>query len=133
MKNREKFEKEILEIACSGQSLAVHKNTGVLHGCGALNCNQCLFSCRFGEDCSHNCQKWCEAEYGEPYIDWNKVSVDTPVLVRNTEDCLWSKKYFAKYENGIVYTWMDGRTSWSAMYPNDIAAWKYAKLTETKK
>lgn len=67
--------------------------------------------------------------YKEPEIDWYKVSVDTPILVRNLENDDWLKRYFAKYENGIVYTWKDGCTSWSTLNNNTIS-WKYAKLAE---
>ena len=40
----------------------------------------------------------------EPYkeeheIDWYKVAVDTPILVRDSEDEEWQRRYFAKYEN----------------------------------
>lgn len=63
----------------------------------------------------------------EPEIDWSKVSVDTPILVRDYEDEAWSKKYFAKYKNGTVYAWAGGCTSWSKLN-NDIISWKYAKL-----
>ena len=65
--------------------------------------------------------------YEEHEIDWCKVSVDTPILVRDYEDEAWSKKYFAKYKNGIVYTWAGGCTSWSKLN-NDIVCWKFAKL-----
>ena len=33
-------------------------------------------------------------------IDWSKVEVDTPILVKNYEDEPWIKRYFAKYEDG---------------------------------
>lgn len=70
----------------------------------------------------------------EPYkeeheIDWYKVSVDTPILVRDSEDEEWQRRYFAKYENGLIYAWIYGYTSWTI--PNDsTAAWTYAKLAE---
>ena len=35
----------------------------------------------------------------EPEIDWYKVAVDTPILVRDSEDEEWQRRYFAKYEN----------------------------------
>lgn len=67
----------------------------------------------------------------EHEIDWSRVSVDTPILVRDYEDEPWYKKYFAKYENGIVYTWKDGCTSWSTLNNNTIS-WKFAKLAEER-
>ena len=67
----------------------------------------------------------------EHEIDWYKVAVDTPILVRDSESkAAWRHRYFAKYVHGVVYTWMLGRTSWSADNDDDIIAWKFAKLAE---
>lgn len=75
-------------------------------------------------------KKWANSEYIEPPIDWSKVAVDTPILVRNSEEEVWEKRHFAKYENGIVYAWAAGGTSWSAVSSN-MTDWKMAKLTES--
>ena len=72
---------------------------------------------------------WLLEDYGEPEVDWSKVEVDTPILVRAYEDEDWLKRYFAKYENGTVYAWSCGCTSWSETVMND---WKYAKLAESE-
>ena len=66
----------------------------------------------------------------EPEIDWSKVKVDTPILVKEYEEQDWVKRYFAKYEDGTVYAWNDGSTSWSACRMYD---YKYAKLAEDEK
>lgn len=66
----------------------------------------------------------------EPEIDWNKVEVDTPVLVKDKENEEWKKRHFAKYEFGCVYVWNNGSTSWSACRMYD---YKYAKLPEDEK
>ena len=66
----------------------------------------------------------------EPEIDWYKVAVDTPILVRDSENEVWRKRHFAKYENGNVYTWGNGCTSWSDNNDDDIFAWNIAKLAE---
>ena len=67
----------------------------------------------------------------EPEIDWDKVAVDTPILVRDYEsEATWRHRYFAKHVNGVVYAWMLGRTSWSADNDDDIFAWNIAKLAE---
>ena len=66
-------------------------------------------------------------EYKEPQVDWSKVEVDTPILVRQREDSKWYKRYFAKYENGKIYAWENGRTSWNL---DNMAYWQYAKLAE---
>ena len=70
---------------------------------------------------------WLMEEYEEPEVDWSKVEVDTPILVKNSEDEEWRKRHFAKYKNGNVYAWSDGLTSWTAY---DKMVWKYAKLAE---
>lgn len=63
----------------------------------------------------------------EPEIDWYKVSVDTPILVRDYEDQTWYKRHFAKYKNGKVYAWCDCGTSWTE---TRMSAWNIAKLAE---
>ena len=70
-------------------------------------------------------------EYKEPETDWSKVAVDTPILVRNSKNETWYKRYFAKYEDGKVYAWNDGKTSWSST--GDNISWSYAKLAEEKR
>ena len=66
-------------------------------------------------------------EYEEPKIDWSKVKVDTPILVRQGKNGEWLERHFAKYENGDVYAWVDGQTSWTGA---DKIKWKHAKLAE---
>ena len=72
---------------------------------------------------------WLVEEYEEPETDWNKVEVDTPILVRADEEEAWDRRYFAKYENGHVYAWVGGCTSWTE---ENASAWKYAKLAESE-
>ena len=63
----------------------------------------------------------------EDKIDWDEVEVDTKVLVRDRPYNEWLKRYFAKYENGKVYVFNDGRTSWSC---GGITHWEETKLWE---
>mgnify|MGYP000864178588 FL=1 len=60
-------------------------------------------------------------------VDWSKVAVDTPILVRNN-GCVWTKRYFAEYKNGKVRTYHNGATSWSS--DGRMGSWDYAKLAE---
>ena len=61
-------------------------------------------------------------------VDWSKVSVDTKILV--SEDGKdWVRRYFAKYENGRVYAFYDGATSFTGSNES-LLGWKYAKLYE---
>lgn len=63
-------------------------------------------------------------------VDWSKVKVDTPIFVRDSEDDVWKCRYFAKYDCGRVYTWADGRTSWSNKIADIPISWKYVQLAE---
>lgn len=63
----------------------------------------------------------------EHEIDWYKVAVDTPILVKAYEDEKWYKRHFAKYEDGKVYAWSDAHTSWTGV---SMTTWKFAKLAE---
>lgn len=45
--------------------------------------------------------------------DWSEVATDTPVYVKLNRNDTWDKYHFAKYENGKVYCWSLGTTSWS--------------------
>lgn len=59
-------------------------------------------------------------------VDWPKVEVDTPILVRD-QGGTWYKRHFARYENGKVRAWDDGATSFTGVYTKE---WDYAKIAE---
>lgn len=63
-------------------------------------------------------------------VDWSKVEVDTPILVKDDCDDKWEKAYFAKYEDEMIYAWDNGRTSFSARNKEDTFIWDRAKLVE---
>lgn len=63
-------------------------------------------------------------------IDWSKVPVDTPILVKDDCDDKWEKAYFAKYEDEMIYAWNNGRTSFSARNKDDAFIWDRAKLAK---
>ena len=95
-----------------------------------LKQNGCGMDC---EQCNMIQMIWLMKEYEEPKVDWSKVKVDTPVLVRDGENNEWQRSYFAKYENGFVYTWIAGATSWTAVgyeKSGNVHRWNYAKLAE---
>ena len=50
-------------------------------------------------------------------------------MVKNSEYEEWLKRHFAKYENGKVYAWQVGCTSWTE---NIMTDWDYAKLAESE-
>ena len=63
MKNKEKFEKELVEIACSGKFVAVNKETGVPAKCGIMSCRDCLFCIDDTCENESRTRDWAEAEY----------------------------------------------------------------------
>ena len=73
---------------------------------------------------------WLLEEYEEPEVDWSKIKIDTPILVRDFEDAKWAKRHFAKYEDGKVYAWSNGVTSWTT--EGHGVMWNYAKLAESE-
>ena len=98
MLNKEKYAKEIIEIACNGGNIAVVN--GKLENCRKTQCNECNFNGGTIRDCEIKTRKWANSEYVEPIepqVDWSRVPVDTPILVRHSESCGWDRRYFAKY------------------------------------
>lgn len=129
MLNKEKYTKEILEIACNGSALAVTNNKPA--SCKEIPCADCLF--RLDKNCEKSFTAWANSEYVKPPVDWSKVPVDTPILVTaNLDTDIWHKRYFAKYEHNEVHVWNGGATSWSARGNNCVTAWNFAKLAESE-
>ena len=121
MKNYEKYAEEIREY--KGENFCadfVKPHILKSRGCTNTSCDQCKMLQTI----------WLMEEYEEPEVDWSKVEVDTPILVKDYEDIEWAKKYFAKYEDGKIYAWDSGRTSWTAYNNSSVTEWKYAKLAE---
>lgn len=126
MLNIEKFYDELRELKV--MPLCFSLIDGRLEACTG-QCACCQFD-KGEPDCAENCKEWLFSKYEEPKIDWSKVKVDTPILVKDILKSEWIKRYFAKYENGRVYVWKEGKTSWSAVNEHDVNSWKYAKLAE---
>ena len=91
------------------------------------------------EDCDVDCTRcrmlqvlWLLENYEEPKepeVDWSKVEVDTPILVRDGEDEEWIKQHFAECDGKVVCAWRAGKTSWTE---DCVMGWKFAKLAETE-
>ena len=131
MTNKEKYGDKLIELAVNRGAFGLKNGEPAL--CGKIKCEDCDFcepdSC--GRS-TYNFREWLNSEYVEPPVDWSKVAVDTPILVRDSEKESWRKRHFAKYENGIVFSWGNGLTHWSAYSSSDISAWKMAKMTESE-
>lgn len=79
MKNREKFAKELVEVALNDDILAVNKNTGMVVTCSFTDCGDCLFK----GDCNSAARNaWAESEWGtitaeRLYKEFNKLCLNT--------------------------------------------------------
>ena len=105
MKNREKFAKEILDIACNGATIAVTQENKVVC-CGDINCSQCLFGKK--DNYVYYCDdekrmQWSESEY-----------VEKPTITsreKNFLDLLLPKwKYIARDNNNELYIYNEKPT-----------------------
>lgn len=105
--------------------IAVNKQ-GQPKCCITQSCTDCIFN---GHCAVEAKKQWLKQEHVEQ-VDWSKVKVDTPILVRNYESGDWTKRYFAKFVDGKVYAWIGGATSWSADGELDVTSWNCAKLAE---
>lgn len=132
MTNKEKYGDKIIDLATAGIGVFTLKN-GEPELCGKIKCEDCDFhksnSCKTSK---YTFLEWLNSEYVEPPIDWSKVPVDTPIWVRDSEEEMWRKRHFAKFKNGIVYTWSGGLTHWTVNSSSDTNDWKMAKLAESE-
>lgn len=64
--------------------------------------------------------------------DWSAVKVDTKIYVKDRTNDAWVRRHFAYYENGEVYVWCNGKTSWSACGDNFLGttSYKFAEVVE---
>ena len=63
MKNKEKYSKKIVELACDGDGIAVDKHSGIVDSCLCIPCSNCLFNDK--KDCDNGRREWAESEYVE--------------------------------------------------------------------
>ena len=128
MLNKEKYAKEILDIACNGDSVGMRN--GILCSCDTINnCKHCDF---YNEEilCEQIIKDWANSEYKEREIDWSKVPVDTPIYVwDNCDNGSTYKRYFAGYDkiNNMIIAFDNGGTSWNSI---TTTKWDNAKIKE---
>lgn len=105
---------------------AVDKNTNEVKSCAIMFCTKCLF---YGLDgCGKVKSEWLDQPAFDPEkdIDWERVPIDTPVLVWDSE-LYPAKRYFYGVNNGCFGTYRNGCTSWSST-TGDCYYWKHCKL-----
>lgn len=109
---------------------AIDEDANEIKNCGDVICANCLFST------SDNCRKakkdWLDQPAFDPEkdIDWERVPVDTPVLVWNTDTDKELRRYFCEISGSYTFrTFAIGKTSWSADEDGcDFADWNHCKL-----
>ena len=125
--NKEKYAKEIVELATNGiGSIAIVNDKPCCCGEGT-SCSRC--NLMYG-DCDELLKQWANSEYKEREIDWSKVPVDTPIYVWDNNDNRTYKRHFAGYNkvNNMIIAFDNGGTSWSS--GATTTRWIHAKIKE---
>lgn len=96
MKNKEKYAKEIMEVACSGDSIAVAKGSERIVKCGGIACSECLFA---PPNCVKEIREWVEQEY-----------IEKPVISKRDRAFLdyinANVRYIARNMDGSLYVYI---------------------------
>lgn len=100
MKNKEKFAKEIFDIACRGDSIAVTIANNEIVPCGSIECEKCIFKVKEYEECSNKIKKWCESEYVERPTITSREKAFLDLL-------LFRCKYIARDKNNSLFIYDD--------------------------
>ena len=115
MKNYEKYKDLVISCIAKDSICDLAREAYGHNSCERRACGDC---CEFTAE-------WLNREYVE--IDWAKVEVDTPVLIKkgnNVVNRLFARYYkghfaryykghFARYYKGMVEVYAGGQTSWS--------------------
>ena len=109
MKNKEKFMKEIVALACNESSIAVEKATGKPIDCSIIKCNRCKFYSYENVTCCRGLKEWAESEYVERPV----ISKADRVLL----ECLKKdRKYLARDENGRLYSYIKKPSKYNTLF-----------------
>lgn len=109
---------------------AIDEDANEIKNCGDVLCANCLFST------SDNCRKakkdWLDQPAFDPEkdIDWERVPIDTPVIVWNSSfgfDHVTRKRHFSGIKGGCFGAYDSGCTSWSSI-DGRIYYWDHCKL-----
>lgn len=96
MKNKEKYAKEIIDVACSGNCFGLTRCTNKILPCNCIPCIHCVFN---GETCCEQTKReWSESEYVELSVISKK---DMAFL-----DCFKEEyKFIARNEDGKLFAY----------------------------
>lgn len=98
MKNREKYAEEILNVACTGENIAVDKRIMQVRSCEGFLCEHCLFSVY--NDCDTKLAEWAESEY----IELAKISKRDRAFLDYIKDIY---RYIARDEKGDLCIYVE--------------------------
>ena len=103
---------------------SINKITHEIGLCCNTACRDCMFR---GIGCNQRKKEWLDQPAFDPEkdIDWSKVPVDTPVIVKNKRDLYEHRRYFNDIDKAYI-TFRDGMTSWSAYEEakKDVYIWE---------
>ena len=113
MKNKERYAKEIVEVACAGNRIAIDKLTMQIIGCANLQCGNCLFN---DYSCDGKLAEWAESEYIEKPVISKKdrafleyLGKDLKYITRDKSEALFvyeraieKGKYGWVYDSGVL-------------------------------
>ena len=141
MKNKEKFAKEILDIACSWKLFAV-SNEGKVAACDLLGCDNCQGI--DSEDCRKFMSKWAESEYQEPLViskkdldilnvlqsDFKYLAKSLPMIDKDERLFAYKKKPFKQegYSHWTGFSLKD-----YAVLSKNILDWSFPMIKITDK
>lgn len=101
MKNKERYAKEIIEIACDESIMTINKSTGKPEKCAFTSCNKCLFSAKGGLCATkEKIRAWAESEYIEKPVISKR---DRAFLEYLSNDL----KYIARDNNTSLYAYRE--------------------------
>lgn len=122
MKNKEKFSKEIIDIACKGGTIAVTKDNKVVN-CDDITCEQCLFNIDNDEcSCDNNdIERWAESEY----VDKLTITEsDRRFLDYLPDNCKW----LVRNKDGSLYAYnRKPKKDYASMWFGECAVLKINK------
>lgn len=93
MKNKERYAKEIVDVVCGGDNIAVTKEGERVVRCRDIACSECLFVRR---NCMNEMIEWAESEYIEKPVISKR---DRTFLDYLTEEY----KFIARDKNGELF------------------------------
>lgn len=99
MTNYEKYKELVIRCVLTDSICKLADEAYGNKSCGERTC----------KECAEFMAEWLKRECSE--IDWSKVPVDTPVIIKDKD--VFTYRHFAKYCYGHVYVYANGETSWT--------------------